>query len=144
MLGDRTAGDALATVAVPFLGGTARFPTGPFIAAAVTGAVIVPAFCCRAGWARWHCQADAPWTIDLGPRAQRRERLHDAVARWAARVEAQVRAHPWDWNNYFPFWETAASPAAPAENPPAQETCPAASAISSGQPGGSPLPPPNR
>ncbi|GDY12433.1 hypothetical protein LBMAG53_13110 [Planctomycetota bacterium] len=121
MLGDRTAGDASATVAVPFLGGIARFPTGPFIAAAATGAVIVPAFCCRAGWARWHCQADAPWTIDLGPRSQRRERLRHEVARWAARVEAQVRAHPWDWNNYFPFWEAgqAATPAEPAVSPAA-------------------------
>lgn len=96
MLGDRNAGGTAGTLAVPFLGGIARFPTGPFIAAAATGALVVPSFCCRSGWATWHCEADEPWVIDLGPRRQRKELLQQFVARWAARVESQVRRHPWD------------------------------------------------
>ena len=105
MLGDRTAGDPAATCAVEFLGGTAHFPHGPFIAAATTGALIVPTFCCRSGWATWTCEADAPWSIDLGPRQGRRERLQAVVQRWADRLAQQVRRHPGQWNNYYPFWD---------------------------------------
>lgn len=105
ILGDRTIGDISGTVTVPFLGRPARFPIGPFIAAAVTGALVVPTFCVRVGWARYRCVADEPWTIDLGPRAERQARLQSHVARWAARLETEVRAHPEQWNNYYPFWE---------------------------------------
>ena len=105
MLGDRTAGDPSATCAVNFLGGTAHLPTGPFIAAAITGAVIVPTFCCRTGWATWTCEADAPWPIDLGPRAGRRDRLQAVVQRWADRLAVQVSRHPGQWNNYYAFWD---------------------------------------
>ena len=105
MLGDRTAGDPDATCAVNFLGGTAHFPKGPFIAAATTGALIVPTFCCRTGWATWTCEADAPWSIDLGPRQGRRERLQAVVQRWADRLAQQVTRHPGQWNNYYSFWD---------------------------------------
>ena len=105
MLGDRTAGDPAATCAVDFLGGTAHLPTGPFIAAAITGALIVPTFCCRTGWATWTCEADAPWQIDLGPRSGRRDRLQAVVQRWADRLAVQVSRHPGQWNNYYAFWD---------------------------------------
>ena len=105
MLGDRTAGDQAATCAVNFLGGTAHLPTGPFIAAAITGALIVPTFCCRTGWATWTCEADEPWQIDLGPRSGRRDRLQAVVQRWADRLAVQVSRHPDQWNNYYAFWD---------------------------------------
>ncbi len=104
MLGDRTAGAAAGTVTVDFLGRPARFPVGPFVVAAASGALVVPTFCCRRGWATWHCEADAPWAITLGRRADRQRDLTAAVQRWANRLAEQVRRHPWDWNNYFLFW----------------------------------------
>lgn len=104
MLGDRTAGDQAATVEVSVLGQGARLPIGPFIAAGVTGALVVPTFCCRTGWRTWTCEADAPWTIDLGSRAERRARLAQAVQRWADRLSAQARRHPGQWHNFYPFW----------------------------------------
>lgn len=105
MLGDRTAGDPSATCVVTFLGGTAHLPTGPFIAAAITEALIVPTFCCRTGWATWTCEADDPWQIDLGDRNGRRERLQAVVQRWADRLAVQVGRHPGQWNNYYAFWD---------------------------------------
>jgi predicted LPLAT superfamily acyltransferase len=104
MLGDRTAGDPGATVPVTVLGQPTRLPTGPFIAAAVTGALVVPTFCCRSGWRTWTCEADPAWTIELGPRAGRRERLAEVVQRWADRLTVQTQRYPDQWNNYFAFW----------------------------------------
>ena len=104
MLGDRTAGDAANTVAVPFLGAPARFPIGPFVAAAVTGAVIVPTFCMKTGWATYRCEADEPWTVSWNSRAERRTVLEAAVTRWAERLERQVRAYPRQWHNFYDFW----------------------------------------
>jgi predicted LPLAT superfamily acyltransferase len=104
MLGDRSAGGDDGLVAVDFLGGTVRFPIGPFVAAALTGALIVPTFCVRSGWRTWLCRADAPWRIEAGPRRERQERLRAAVQCWADRLAAEVRRHPWQWNNYYDLW----------------------------------------
>jgi predicted LPLAT superfamily acyltransferase len=106
LLGDRTAGSTDGTRPVRFLNGTIRLPIGPFIAAAVTGALVVPTFCVRRGWRTWRCAADPAWVIDLGPRQGREERLQAVLDRWAERLEFEVRQHPWAWNNYFDPWLT--------------------------------------
>lgn len=105
MLGDRTVGAADGTVMVPFCGGRARFPIGPFIAAAATGAVIVPTFCLKTGWTHYATFAPAIWPVALGSRRERQQRLTAAVARWARLLEAVVRCHPLQWHNFFDFWE---------------------------------------
>ena len=104
MLGDRTAGSQEGTRLVRFLGGQARLPVGPFIAASVARALLVPCFCHRIGWSTWLCEADPAWEIDLGPRAGREERLQAVMQRWADHLEALVRRSPYNWNNYFDFW----------------------------------------
>jgi predicted LPLAT superfamily acyltransferase len=104
MLGDRTAGSAQNAVAVPFLGEPASFPTGPFIAAAATGAVIVPTFALKEGPGSYVLDADEPWTLAFSSRAARARELEAAVARWAQRLERVVRAHPLQWQNFFDFW----------------------------------------
>lgn len=105
MLGDRTAGSAESTMSVPFCGGRARFPIGPFIAAATTGAVVVPTFCLKTGWTSYATFAPAIWPTTLGSRRERQQRLHAAVARWARLLEAVVRRYPLQWHNFFEFWE---------------------------------------
>lgn len=104
MLGDRSAGDGRNTLAVPFLGAPARFPTGPFLAAAATGAVIVPSFTVKRGLDTYVCIADEPWTVRFSSRAARAEELRVAVARWAERLEQVVRRHPLQWQNFYDFW----------------------------------------
>ena len=105
MLGDRTVGQASGTVLVPFLGGMARFPTGPFIAAATTGAVVVPSFCVKVGWNHYVTLAYGPWPITLGSRRERQAHLVNLVARWALCVEKIVRRFPLQWHNFYDFWE---------------------------------------
>ena len=42
--------------------------------------------------------------IDL-PRARREEALRDWLARYAARLAETCRAHPYNWFNFYDFWE---------------------------------------
>jgi predicted LPLAT superfamily acyltransferase len=104
MLGDRTAGNDSGTIAVPFLGGMARFPTGPFIAAATTGAVVVPTFCLKFGWNHYITVAMGPWPIQLGNRRERQAQLTKIVAHWAHCIESIVRRFPLQWHNFYDFW----------------------------------------
>ena len=106
MLADRTAGSATRTVAVPFLDGVARFPSGPFIAAATSGALILPAFCIKVGWRSYATIALPPWQPRFTSRAARPTELTAAVARWARHLERLVRRYPMQWHNFYDFWET--------------------------------------
>jgi predicted LPLAT superfamily acyltransferase len=109
MLGDRTVGSDDGTVTVPFCGGRARFPVGPFIAAAVTGAVVVPTFCLKVGWTSYATFAPTIWPLVLGSRRERQQHLGAAVARWARLLEAVVRRYPLQWHNFYDFWEAGAA-----------------------------------
>ncbi|MBA2482521.1 MAG: lysophospholipid acyltransferase family protein [Planctomycetes bacterium] len=104
MLGDRTAGSDVNAISVPFFGRPARFPTGPFVAAAATGALIVPVFSVKSGLRTYFIAADEPWTLSFSSRARRREELTAVVARWAERLERVVRRHPLQWQNFYDFW----------------------------------------
>ncbi len=104
MLGDRSAGDQAQTLRVPFLGASAAFPIGPFLAAAATGALIVPTFCLRSGWRTWTCRAYAPLRLPRVARRARPAQLETILRRWARLLEHQVARHPWQWNNYYDFW----------------------------------------
>jgi predicted LPLAT superfamily acyltransferase len=39
------------------------------------------------------------------PRANRQAALEEQVRRYAGWLEAQLRAAPLDWSNFFPFWD---------------------------------------
>ncbi|MHC4973281.1 MAG: LpxL/LpxP family acyltransferase [Planctomycetota bacterium] len=105
MMGDRLlAGEG---VAVPFLGGRARFPVGPYAIAASTGAPVIHVFGTRSGRRRYDFHARAVGVLRY---ADRRRKAPD-LARWAqdfaATLEDLVRAHPEQWGNFYPFWEPA-------------------------------------
>jgi predicted LPLAT superfamily acyltransferase len=105
MLADRTAGDRQHTVAVPFCGAPARFPSGPFIAAALTGALILPTFCIKTGPSAYATFALPPWRVRFGARAQRSRVLAAATARFARELEWVVRRYPLQWHNFYDFWQ---------------------------------------
>ncbi len=104
MLGDRVFGEQPA-VAVRFLGGMARFPVGPFHAAALTGTPILVGFLMKTGMRSYLVHVDAPWYLQLPPRrSERPAALRAVVQRWARRLELQVRRYPRQWHNFFDFW----------------------------------------
>jgi predicted LPLAT superfamily acyltransferase len=105
MLGDRTYGNQPVAKAA-FLGSPARFPVGPFHAAAITGAPILIAFLVKTGARQYRLEVDEPWQITLPPRGPARTaELQRLVQLWAARLESQVRRFPLQWHNFFDFWQ---------------------------------------
>jgi predicted LPLAT superfamily acyltransferase len=92
-------------VTVPFLGCPARFPAGPFVLAAMLGAPVVLFHGVRTGPQRYTIRF-APFAdrVVLG-RTTRREDLVAVVGKYAAALECGCRAHPFNWFNFFAFWE---------------------------------------
>ena len=92
-------------LAVPFLGAEAPFPGGPMTLAAILHAPVVLGFGLWLGprHYRLHFEPFAE-AIDL-PRAAREEALRASLARYAARLDQMCRAHPYNWFNFYDFWQ---------------------------------------
>ncbi len=92
-------------LAVPFLGTDAPLPGGPMTLAAILHAPVVLGFGLWLGprhyLLRFEPFADA---IDL-PRATREDALRSWISTYAARVGAVCRAHPYNWFNFYDFWQ---------------------------------------
>lgn len=104
MLADRTLGDTSHSLRVPFLGRPARFPTGPFLAAVLTGAWIVPTFTVMRGLGDYVMTAWPPFRITPAGRSGRAQALDQAAARFAEALARTVRQHPRQWFNFYDFW----------------------------------------
>lgn len=105
LLGDRyRAGEPTATCR--FLGGQAAFPTGPFALAAVTGVPVVLFFGLYRGGNRYdvHFELLAE-RVRIGPRAQRDADLRQWVQRYADRLAHHTRDAPFNWFNFYDYWE---------------------------------------
>ena len=107
--GDRVpTGSEKATVECPFFGRNAHFPSGGAFLAML---LKVPLRMMTA------TRTDAPegpryrvrfelLSDDLsGPRSERKARLEAVMRKYAGLLEAEMRAHPYDWFNFFDIWE---------------------------------------
>lgn len=111
MLGDRPYGSPSAEV--PFLGGTAAFPIGAYMLAAIAGAPLVPVFSLSEPGGRYHFFGFPPQRPRLPPHDERDAWLRDCAARFAADLEIILRRDPLQWYNFFPFWREPASQTQP-------------------------------
>jgi len=91
--------------AIPFLGEPARFPVGPFAAAAVRGAPLIHAFAMRVRTYRYHFRAYPPEHPAFGDRTDRTPMLREWMGRFVRRLEETVRQYPLQWHNFYDFWE---------------------------------------
>jgi predicted LPLAT superfamily acyltransferase len=91
---------------VEFLGHPAPLPTGPHLLAAVLGVPVLLAFGIRTGPRRYeiHFRAFAE-RVAPGGRAGRDAAVAASVQAYARELEAMCRAHPYNWFNFFPFWQ---------------------------------------
>lgn len=98
-----------ATVAAPFLGGTAHFPTSPWLIASLLGVPVQLGFGLYRGGRRYDLRFE-PFAdcIDL-PRAQRQAGLQALIHRYAARLETVARDAPDNWFNFYDFWQPPAA-----------------------------------
>ena len=92
---------------VPFLGSPAPFPAGPFILAASMAAPVVLFYGLRTGPRRYRIRFQPFAERLVLRRASRAEDLRHWVAAYAAALETACRAHPFNWFNFFPFWDQA-------------------------------------
>ncbi len=103
ILADRTLG-AERQRALPFLGDPAPFPLGPFRLAAMLGAPVVFMAGAYLGANRYQLVFEPVVDFATVPVEERRRAIEAAQARYVALLEAQCRATPWNWFNFYDFW----------------------------------------
>jgi predicted LPLAT superfamily acyltransferase len=99
--GDRYTGNALR---VPFFGGEAPFPSGPYVVAANTGAPVVCVFANRVGSCHYSLRVIGPRVLQYSSRRERNDNLKQWTAEYAQFLEARLREFPLQWHNFYPFW----------------------------------------
>ncbi|UPG90465.1 acyltransferase [Luteibacter aegosomaticola] len=108
-----------ASRAVPFLGTPASFPVGPWLLASALKIPVVLCFGIYLGGNRYRLIFE-PFaeSIDI-PRARRAEALEEIMGRYASRLEHYCRMYPFNWFNFYDFWQEGGSAhaAAPAPQP---------------------------
>ncbi len=110
ILGDRVGPAGRARVVrVPFLGTEAPFPQGAFVLAGVLGCPILFIVGLRRARAAYDVFADTLADgVPLTPRL-RVERVREIVAGYARRLEAFCLRAPYQWFNFYDFWEDEAA-----------------------------------
>lgn len=107
LLGDRYRPDE-GSVSCDFLGGQARFPTGPIGLAAATGVPVVLFFGLYLGGNRYAVHFETLSERIQLDRAARETQLAGWVQRYAERLQHHVRLTPYNWFNFYDFWDELA------------------------------------
>jgi predicted LPLAT superfamily acyltransferase len=104
MLGDRTF-QGEGTVSCPFLGEEAHFPSGPFRLAALLQRPMVLMFGLYRGGNRYDIYFER--LVDAWPasRPERHRALEQAQRDYVARLEHHCRDAPYNWYNFYDFWQ---------------------------------------
>jgi predicted LPLAT superfamily acyltransferase len=109
--GDRPMGGQV--VSVPFLGREARFPVGPFMLAAVSGAPLIATFSLRVGHLAYRFFANEPQRLSFTAGLSRDAQLRLWVEQYVGTLESLARQYPYQWFNFYDFWD-AAPPVVPS------------------------------
>lgn len=96
------------TVMVQFFGAPAPFPAGPWLLAAALQARVVLAFSLYRGGNRYDTYHELCTEKLLIPRASRAEELQRYVQQYASRLEHYARMAPYNWFNFYDFWNEPA------------------------------------
>jgi len=91
-------------VAVPFMSGHIRLPTGPIKLARATGAPIIPVFSIRTLVHRVRIVVDTPIEVRRSDQARSDDAGHTALLKLAGAIERQVSRHPQQWMMVEPVW----------------------------------------
>ncbi len=103
---------------VPFLGESAEFPVGPFRMAAILRRPVLFMVGLYGGGNHYDIHFETLADFSSIPAGGREAAVQAAMARYAALLETHCRAAPYNWFNFFDFWQPArrtpdAKPVAP-------------------------------
>lgn len=116
LLADRARPDEPALRA-NFLGAPAPFPTAPWLIAAALKVPVVLCFGLYRGGNRYELHFET-FADELAiERRDRAAALGTILARYAARLEHYTRYEPWNWFNFYDFWQSEALAAGAAGEP---------------------------
>jgi predicted LPLAT superfamily acyltransferase/glycosyltransferase involved in cell wall biosynthesis len=99
-------------VRVPFLGRDAPFPIGPFMLAAVSGAPLIATFSLQVAPATYRLFARPPVMLRFEPGHSRESQLQSWVEQYVLELEAVARQYPYQWFNFYDFWDAPPPPPA--------------------------------
>ncbi|MBD3321932.1 MAG: hypothetical protein GF350_12620 [Chitinivibrionales bacterium] len=103
--GDRVSGNEQFREMI-FLGKKAKFPAGPFVFSAITGAPILAVFCVKDRPGHYLMKVFGSITVEKTSRAHRDTAIHTAMQEYINILESFVRQYPFAWFNIFEFWES--------------------------------------
>jgi predicted LPLAT superfamily acyltransferase len=103
ILGDRIIGDE-STVSCPFLGEPARFPDGAFRIAALLKRPVVLMLGIYRGGNRYDIHFEMLADMSGAERAARERAIDEALRRYVARLEHYCRLAPYNWFNFYDYW----------------------------------------
>ncbi|HUI60977.1 MAG TPA: hypothetical protein VLX90_12180 [Steroidobacteraceae bacterium] len=104
VLGDRTLGSE-PTVAAEFLGERAHFPTGAMRAAAIMRRPVIFMIGLYRGRGRYHVVFEPLADFAGVEPSAREEAVRAAILRYAAVLEKYCRSDPYNWFNFYDFWQ---------------------------------------
>lgn len=104
IVGDRVPVHSGKTVAAPFLGVEAQFPVGAHVLAALLRCPLYFMACVRQGRGHRIVFESLAERVEL-PRRERAALLRHWVAAYAERLEMVLKLAPFEWFNFFAFWD---------------------------------------
>lgn len=93
---------------IPFLGSPAAFPLGPFRLAALLRAPVVFMAGEYLGRNRYHLSFESIADFAGIAPGGRDEAIHHAMDRFVTLLQTHCRQAPWNWFNFYEFWNTRA------------------------------------
>ena len=92
--------------AAPFFGRDVRFPAMPWQVAAVLGAPVLLAFGLYRGGNRYDLCFEPFCDGEAVPRPRRAAHVASLIPRYAARLEHHARQAPFNWFNFYDYWDS--------------------------------------
>lgn len=99
-------------VAVPFLGDDALLPSGPILLAASLGVPVVLFFGIRKGRRQYEVRFETFADRIVLERSKRETELRHWIRLYADRLAAHARQDPFNWFNFYDFWDIKQRPQA--------------------------------